>query len=157
MVMQEDARAQMPRVEILDAVKPWENIRFRGEDVKQGAIIAPGGSRLNDRSAALLAACGVAEISVRRRLRVAVLATGNELKNPGANLQPGEIFESNRTLIAGLIRQLDAEPVAFPIVPDNLQSTVEAIRTASAAAAIVTPRRSTRQRSLPDPRRRVHG
>lgn len=137
-VMQEDARAELPRVEILDAVKPWENIRFRGEDVKQGAAIAQSGSRLNAQTSALLSACGVAEISARRLLRVAVLATGNELKNPGATLRPGEIFESNRTLIAGLLQQLGAEAIEFPIVRDDLRSTIDAIRDASEADAIIT-------------------
>src|SRR4051812_15892836 len=53
-VMQEDSRADLPRVQIFDGVKPWQNIRFCGEDVKQGAVIAPAGSRLNPQTAALL-------------------------------------------------------------------------------------------------------
>jgi molybdopterin molybdotransferase len=119
-------------------VKPWENIRFRGEDVKQGVVIAEAGSRLNAQTSALLSACGVNEISVRRLLRVAVLATGNELKGPGGTLQPGEIYESNRTLIASLIGQVGAEAIDLPIVRDDLQSTIDAIRNASEADVIIT-------------------
>jgi molybdopterin molybdotransferase len=137
-VMQEDTRAKLPHVEILDSVKPWENVRFRGEDVKQGAIIAHGGSRLNAQTSALLSACGIAEVIARRRVRVGILATGDELKGPGATLQPGEIFESNRTLLATLIRQLGAEPIDGPIVRDDLQTTIQAIQGATEADMIVT-------------------
>ena len=137
-VMQEDSRADLPRVQIFDAVKPWENIRFRGEDVKQGAVIASVGSRLNPQTAALLSACGVAEVAVSRRPRVAILATGNELKPPGDILQAGEIFESNRLLISSLARQIGVEAIENKIVPDDLAATTQAIRNAATADAIVT-------------------
>jgi molybdopterin molybdotransferase len=138
-VMQEDARAKLPHVEIFDAVKPWENVRFKGEDVKQGAMVAQSGSRLNAQTSALLSACGVAEITVKRRIRVAILATGNELRNSGATLRAGEIYEGNRILLATVIRQLGGEPIEFPIVGDDLAETIQAIRSASAEGdAIIT-------------------
>lgn len=137
-VMQEDTRANLPDVKILDGVKPWENIRFAGEDVKARARIAAAGQRITPKFAALISACGVAEVSVKTRPRVAILATGSELKQPGTTLQPGEIFESNRVLISSLVRQIGLEPVIHEIVQDDLAATVKAIRDASEAAAIIT-------------------
>jgi molybdopterin molybdotransferase len=138
-VMQEDSRADLPRVEIFDPVKAWENVRFRGEDVKKGAVIASAGARINAQVAGLLSACGVAEVKVKRRVRIAILATGNELREPGASLKPGEIYESNRILISTLARHLGVEPILKEIVADNLASTVQAMRdSASDADAIVT-------------------
>ncbi|HUS37556.1 MAG TPA: molybdopterin molybdotransferase MoeA, partial [Verrucomicrobiae bacterium] len=118
-VMQEDTRAELPKVQILDAVKPWENIRFRGEDVKEGSFIARRGDRVAPQMAALFSACGVSEVKVKRRVRVAVLATGNELKEPGAKLTAGEIYESNRILIASLLSRLGMEAIVKPIVVDE--------------------------------------
>lgn len=137
-VMQEDTRAELPKVHILDAVKPWENIRFRGEDVKEGSSIARRGDRVTPQMAALFSACGVSQVTMKRRVKVAVLATGNELKEPGAKLAAGEIFESNRILITSLLLRLGMEPVVKPIVADELAATVNAIREASECDTIVT-------------------
>ena len=137
-VMQEDTRAELPKVQILDAVKPWENIRFRGEDVKMGSLIARNGDRVTPQMAALLSACGVSQIKMKRRVRVAVLATGNELKEPGAKLAAGEIYESNRILIATLLSRLGMAPVVKPLVADDVAATVNAIREAAECDAIVT-------------------
>jgi len=138
-VMQEDTRAELQRVLVFDAVKPWENVRFRGEDVKQGALLAASGGRINPQAAALLSACGVAEAAVKRRPRVAILATGNELKHPGETLRAGEIFESNRLLISSLARKIGVGPIEKEIVRDDLAATIRAIREAATDAdAIVT-------------------
>jgi molybdopterin molybdotransferase len=137
-VMQEDTRATADSVEILDAVKPWENIRFRGEDAKEGARIASTGAKVTPQLAALMSACGVAELKAKRRLRVSILATGNELKEPGQMLAPGEIYESNRVLISTLVRKLGFDATVAEIVPDNLAATVAAIRQASEADAVIT-------------------
>jgi len=137
-VMQEDTRVHAAEVDVLDAVKPWENIRFEGEDIKESASIAKAGARVTAQTAALLCACGVAEIPVRRFVRVAILATGGELKNPGDTLGSGEIYESNRILISALSRGIGVEPILHDIVQDDLAATVQAIRHASAADTIIT-------------------
>jgi molybdopterin molybdotransferase len=137
-VMQEDTRADADVVEILDAVKPWENIRFRGEDVKQGARIAAAGARVTPQLAALLSACGVGQLKVRRKLRIAIVATGKELKRPGTPLAPGEIYESNRILVSSLVKAIGCEPIVHETVEDELRATVAAIQRASEADAIVT-------------------
>jgi molybdopterin molybdotransferase len=137
-VMQEDTRAAGSEIEILDAVKPWENIRFRGEDIKEGARIAVEGSRINAQIASLLSACGIAAVLVQPQLKISILATGNELRPPGHPLAPGEIYESNRILISSLVRALGFEPIVRDVVPDDLSATMEAIRNAATSDAIIT-------------------
>jgi molybdopterin molybdotransferase len=140
--MQEDTRVEVDKpglVWVLDGVKPWENVRFRGEDVKRGAVIPGVGVRLETPRLGLFAALGVASAPVSRIPRVAVLATGSELVEPGQPLAPGQIYESNRVLLSALLVQAGAEPRIFPLVPDNLASTQAALEVAFARCdAVVT-------------------
>src|SRR5262249_15297266 len=71
----------------------------------------------------ILAAAGLRQLSVGRRPRVAILATGSELKEAGAPLEPGQIYESNRTALEVLVRQAGGEPISFPLVTDELNFT----------------------------------
>lgn len=137
-VMQEDARAKLPKVHVFDAVKPWENVRFCGEDVKERSAIGRSGDRVTAQMAALFSACGVSKVTVKRRVKVAIVATGNELKEPGTRLGGGEIYESNRILISSLVSRLGMAAVVKPIVADELGAAVEAIRCAAEADAIIT-------------------
>jgi molybdopterin molybdotransferase len=123
--MQEDTRvdaAQPDRVLVLDASKPWENVRFRGEDVKRGAAVALEGDLLTPSRMALLAATGCAEAMTRRRPVVGLIATGSELREGGASLGPGQIYESNRLTLASLARQAGTEPKIYPLVVDELSA-----------------------------------
>ncbi|HWC59983.1 MAG TPA: gephyrin-like molybdotransferase Glp, partial [Verrucomicrobiae bacterium] len=126
-------------VYILDAAKPWENIRFHGEDVKRGTALVEPGTRLGTAHIALLAATGVGQLTVNRRPTVALIATGSELKEPvpGAQLSPGQIFESNRAALAPLISATGAIPKIFPIVPDIAEATRNALSRALAECDIV--------------------
>ena len=141
-VMQEDTRehaGQPDRVEILDRARPWENVRLRGEDVKAGAAIVSPGVRLSPGHLNLLAAVGQASVRVARRARVALLATGSELRPPGRSLAPGQIHESNRAMLAPLLAECGAEPRAFPLVPDSLTRTRAALQRAFAECdAVIT-------------------
>ena len=139
-VMQEDTRIHSPgQIEVLDAVKPWENVRFRGEDVKQGAELLAAGQRLNAGRLGLLAATGLASVSVRRQPVVGVLATGNELVEAGQPLHAGMIYESNRVMLEPLLAQAGAVARVFPLVPDTLEATRSALETAFAGCdAVVT-------------------
>src|SRR5262249_23737896 len=106
-VMQEDTRVEPGRpseIQILDAAKPWENVRLRGEDVKRGAPLLRAGEILSAGEISLLAATGVTEVKAGRPPSVGLLATGSELKEPGQTLRPGEIYESNRISLAALVR-----------------------------------------------------
>lgn len=138
-VMQEDTRAGSEWIEILDAVKPFENLRLRGEDVKQGRTVLSAGERLASGPIALLGALGLAELNVSRPPRVALLATGDELVEPGRDLQAGQIYESNRAMVAALVAQSGGCPQPFPIVPDSPEATRTALEHAFAECdAVIT-------------------
>lgn len=137
-IMQEDTRVEGNQVTVVDPVKPWENTRFRGEDVKEGAIVATRGQKITAGLIGLLGACGVADVKVHRQIRVAILATGNELRGPDSTLKPGEIFESNRLMIASVAREAGLIPELSEVVPDDLAGTIAALRKAAGADAIIT-------------------
>jgi molybdopterin molybdotransferase len=141
-VMQEDTQLDVNRpreVLILDSAKAWENIRFRGEDVKRGATISTAGTKLGAAHIALLAASGVSQMTLGRRPSVALLATGSELKEAvnTAELAPGQIYESNRAALAPLIVAAGGIPTIFPIVPDDAEATRTALTHALAECDVV--------------------
>ena len=132
-VMQEDTQidAGAPgKVWVFDSVKPQENVRLQGEDVRRGKVVADKGEPLTPARIALLGAAGVASIEVGRQPRVAVLATGSELKQPGEALSGGQIYESNRLALAALITLAGGHARLFPVVPDEPAATEAALRAA---------------------------
>ncbi len=132
-IMQEDSRtdsAQPGVVQFLDSVKPWDNVRFRGGDLKLGAPLGEPGDALTAGRLNLLAAAGLAQVSVGRRPVTGLLAAGSELLEPGQPSAPGKIFESNRAGLAALAAQAGAETKIFPIVRDTLADTRAALETA---------------------------
>ena len=139
-VMQEDTRtdaATPDAVLVLDAVKPWENVRLRGEDVKRGSLIAATGARLTAGRVGLLAAVGLGEVRVARAPVVGLLATGSELREAGEPLAPGQIIESNRVMLAPLLAAAGATTRAYPLVPDTLEATLAALDRAFAECDMV--------------------
>ncbi len=141
-VMQEDARsdpAHPGEVLILGAVKPWENVRRRGEDVKRGTTMAEAGAVLTVGTISLLASTGAAHLNAGRQPVVALLATGSELREPGQSLAPAQIYEGNRTALAALLSRAGARPRIFPLVPDSLAATRTALEQAlSECDAVIT-------------------
>jgi molybdopterin molybdotransferase len=132
-VMQEDTKAvgaDPNEVLVLDSVKPWENVRFQGEDIKRTAAVAAKGDALTVGRLALLAAAGCVEVLVSRRPTVGILATGSELREPGQSLAPGQIYESNRPAIATLVRKAGAIARVYPLVTDVLEATQIALSSA---------------------------
>jgi molybdopterin molybdotransferase len=128
--MQEDTRPNpndSNEILFLDSVKPWENIRFRGEDVKVGATLAESGVRLSAGHLCLFSATGFENIRATRRPVIGLLATGSELREPGKSLAPGQIFESNRVGLSSLAKQTGAIPKIFPLVGDTLEATQAAL------------------------------
>ena len=129
-VMQEDTcvDSNAPgEVLILAQARPGENVRSRGEDVKCGSPLAEAGELLSVGRIGLLAAAGVARFRVGRQPLVGLLATGSELIEPGRPLEPGRIYESNRAVLAALIRRAGAVPKVLPLVADVLAETSRAL------------------------------
>jgi molybdopterin molybdotransferase len=132
-IMQEDTRidpAPPSTVWFLDSVKPWENVRFRGEDVKRGAGLGEAGEVLTAGRINLIAASGVGKVTVGSQPVTGLLASGSELLEPGEPLMPGKIYESNRLGLAALAERAGAVPKIFPLVADTLEGTRKALEQA---------------------------
>ena len=114
-----------------------ENIRRAGEDIQAGAKILAAGTRIGAAEMGLAASVGLAELPVFRKLKVACFFTGDELVTPGTPLQPGQIYNSNRYMLNGLVNGLGCELIDLGIVPDTLQATEAALARASQEADVV--------------------
>jgi molybdopterin molybdotransferase len=112
------------------SVKPWENIRMKGEDIRKGDNLISKGEQINIGAIALLNATGHKTVQVGRQPRVGLIATGSELIEPPKKLNSGEIYESNRTMLASMITQANGLPKIYPIVKDDLNKTIYALRSA---------------------------
>jgi molybdopterin molybdotransferase len=125
------------RVRIRQRPALGEWIRRRGEDVQQGAVVLAAGTRLTAQAMGLAASVGAGRLVVRRRPRVALFSTGDELAMPGEPLRPGAIYNSNRFTLRGLLQACGCETIDLGIVADRLDATREALRRAAAAADLV--------------------
>lgn len=117
--MQEDVRREGERVVLPPGLKPGANARPAGEDLAVGGLAIPAGRRLRPQDLALAAATGHAQLAVRRRLRVAVFSTGDELTEPGIPLRPGAIHDSNRVLLVTLLTRLGVAVDDLGILRDD--------------------------------------
>ncbi|NVJ56926.1 MAG: molybdopterin molybdotransferase MoeA [Vibrionaceae bacterium] len=120
-------------------VKPQNNIRPTGDDIRKGDIVLPKGSRLTSRDIPMIATLGVSHVTVVRKPRVAFFSTGDELKPLGQPLAEGQIYDSNRYGIKPLIENFGCEPIDLGIIPDcpeTLKATFEQAQ--SLADVVVT-------------------
>ena len=130
-VMQENCSVSEAGVTVLQAVQRGENLRKAGEDIKAGTTLFEAGHRLRSQDIGLIASLGIAQIQLTRRLRVALMTTGDELVQPGLKLGPGQIYNSNFYSLSALLQAIDAEVIDAGVVGDDFEST----RVALAAAA----------------------
>src|SRR6202030_3827747 len=98
------------------------NCRLAGEDMRAGAVVLPAGRRLAVQHVALAAALGLTELNVRRRVRVALFSTRDEIFEPGSLLPGAALYDSNRYLLAGLITRFGAEVTDLGILADDPQN-----------------------------------
>lgn len=136
-VMQERTLADGNRVRLPAGVSPHLNIRPRGQDIRRGEQVVAAGQRLTPMALGVLASTGIAEVEVYRPLRVALLSTGDELVEPGQALAPGQIYNSNRYLLQGLIRQLGMQVVDLGPVADTPEATSTALQRAASEADLI--------------------
>ncbi|MEZ5670172.1 MAG: molybdopterin molybdotransferase MoeA [Alphaproteobacteria bacterium] len=136
-LMQEDCTVADGRVTIPHGIRAGANRRFAGEDVTVGAPLLAAGSRLRPQDVAVLASQGATGVAVRRPLRVALMSTGDEVHEPGTTAPAGAIYDSNRCLIAGLLRRLGCAVDDRGIVPDRREAVREALADAAAAHDLV--------------------
>ena len=138
-VMQERARQTSEGVAIVPGAvtKAGQNRRFAGEDLKRGAVVFRKGQPVRPAELGMLASLGVGEVSVYRRLRVAFFSTGDELRGLGEPLSAGEIYDSNRYTLYGMLTRLGCEIVDMGVVPDVPNRLEQAFSSAAEAADVV--------------------
>jgi len=138
-VVQEVCRAERGRVTIPPGQKAGQNVRAAGEDLKAGVPVLAPGQLLRPAELGLIASLGIGEVDVRRRLRVAFFSTGDELASIGTPLKEGEVYDSNRYTLHGMLARLGADIVDLGVVRDDPALLEEAFRKASASAdAVIT-------------------
>ncbi|MGK7865824.1 molybdopterin molybdotransferase MoeA [Falsiroseomonas sp. E2-1-a20] len=131
-MMQEDAREEAGAVLLAPGLKRGANCRPAGEDVAQGEVALPAGRRLLPPDIGLAAALGLTALPVRRRVRVGVFSTGDELAEPGTVLGAARTYDSNRFTLLALLAGLPAEPCDLGILPDEPAATAAALARAAA-------------------------
>ena len=136
-VVQEIVRTEGQIVHIPAGQAPGQNRRLRGEDLSRGKPAIAAGKRLTPADLGLIASLGVAEVPVRRRLRVAFFSTGDELRSIGEALGPGQVYDSNRYTLHGMLSRLGVEIIDMGVVPDDPQSLEDAMRIAGESADAV--------------------
>ncbi|CAB1367620.1 molybdopterin molybdotransferase MoeA [Denitratisoma oestradiolicum] len=136
-VMQEQCEAGEGEVTITIQPDRGDHVRLAGADIQAGSVILKAGTRLSAAALGLAASVGVAQLAVRRRLRVAIFSTGDELRMPGQPLGPGQIYNSNRYVMRGFLQSLGLEVVDLGIVADDRESTRAALRQAAEADVIL--------------------
>ncbi|MBV1914974.1 MAG: molybdopterin molybdotransferase MoeA [Pseudomonadales bacterium] len=138
-IMQEQCSIEAGRVSflVLDQAEKDQNIRVRGDDLSIGQVVLLAGVRLGASELGLLASVGIDKVPVYRKLKVAMLSTGDELVEPGREVGLGKIYNSNRYSLTALIRALNMEPLPFGIVEDSRQATEKAFRQAASQADLI--------------------
>jgi len=126
------------RVTILEPVRPGQHIRFRGEDIAAGEAAIPAGRLIRPPEVSLLASLGKPFVPVFRQPRVAILSTGDELIEPGEELAPGKIINSNAFSLAAAVRDCGGLPVILGIARDNVADHEKKIREGLAADVLIT-------------------
>ena len=132
-----DAESGLGAVRIDVLPQPGQWIRRQGEDVRHGAEVLAAGTRLSPQALGLAASVGASRLTVRRRPRVALFSTGDELVMPGESLKPGAIYNSNRFTLRGLLLAAGCEVDDLGIVPDRLDATRDALRRAAAGNDLI--------------------
>jgi molybdopterin molybdotransferase len=136
-VMQEQTEAAGDEVTIVHRPQAGEWITAQGADIRAGSVILPAGTRLTPQALGLAASVGCAQLEVRRRVKVAVFFTGDELTMPGEPLKPGAIYNSNRFTLRGLLENLGCEVTDYGIVPDQFDATRATLREAAQAHDLI--------------------
>lgn len=134
----EETEEGSDKVTILGKVKKGDHIRWQGEDIKPGDRIIEAGTVLRPAEISLLASFGMALVKVHRRVRVAILSTGDELREPDEECTEGTIINSNSWALAAAIREVGGEPLMLGIARDNLESLRQKMREGLQADVLIT-------------------
>jgi molybdopterin molybdotransferase len=137
-VMQEQAEIVEETLIRIDAGhRPGQNVRHAGEDIPRGSVVLQQGRRLIPADLGILASLGFGEIDVRRRPRVAFFSTGDELRSIGESLEEGELYDSNRYTLFGMLRRAGMETIDLGVVKDDPEALKQAFSEAAAVSDVV--------------------
>ena len=136
-VMQEHVKADGDLIEIGGSHGPGQNIRRAGEDIREGATVLARGQLIRPVEMGLLASLGFGEIPVYRKLRVALFSTGDELQQPGIPLASGQIYDSNRYTLMGMLRELEADILDMGNIRDDRDSLKRSLLDAAGKADVI--------------------
>lgn len=137
-VVQEICKVDGDKITIPAGQKAGQNVRFAGEDLKAGVPVLKAGQPVRAAELGLIASLGIGELKVKRRLRVAFFSTGDELASIGAKLKEGEVYDSNRYTLHGMLSRLGVEIVDMGVVRDDPAGLEKAFLAASRHDAIIT-------------------
>lgn len=136
--LQEDADRDLDQLTLRETPTVGRHIRQRGGDFERGQTLLSSGTRLGARAVGLAAAANHPWVSVHRRPRIAILATGDEIALPGDELRPGGIVSSNAHALAAMITASGGEPIVLPIAPDTIDAVAAAADSVSGIDLLVT-------------------
>jgi molybdopterin molybdotransferase len=136
-IMQEMITREGEMIHVNAVLHEGSNIRRAGEDIRKGSQIIDSGTRLQAQHIGLAASIGIDKLTVKRRIKVAIFTTGDELTMPGQTLAEGKIYNSNRYLFKGLLEKLGCEVIDLGNVNDEYQATCDAISTAASKADLI--------------------
>jgi molybdopterin molybdotransferase len=136
-VMQEHCDRGDAGVVIQKCPPPGANIRPRAQDIHAGQQVLTAGQRLRAQELGLIASLGIASFQTRRPLKVAIISNGSELVEPGGAVRPGQIFNSNRYMLEGLVKNWGFEPLDFGIAPDDPDAIREILEQAGHDADVI--------------------
>jgi len=127
-VMVENTKRKNGLVEIYKQVQPFSNVSRKGEDFKKGEIIAKKGTRIKAWHIGAITSFNIKEISVYRKIKVALISTGDELREVGSIIKPGEIINTTKPLLKALLKEKECEIIDLGSVPDNMEKIKEKIK-----------------------------
>lgn len=137
-IMQEQARPLgEERIRIGSGHRRGQHVRHPGEDIRRGQELLPAGKRIGPAELGLLASLGIAEVEVYRRVRAAYFASGDELRSLGEPLGEGDIYDSNRYTLYGMLTEMGADMIDMGVVPDRPEDLAAALDNAADNADLV--------------------
>ena len=135
--IQEDCRRDGASVTVPGPLPSGTFVRPRGNDIRSGAVVLAAGTRVRPQEMGVAASVGIDRIEVRRRPRVAIVSSGDELRWPGEPLRPGQIYNSNRFTLLGLLRRLGCDIVDLGLVADTFEATRDVLLDGAARADVL--------------------